>query len=175
MDDLARFTVHLKSEAVRTEGRIYEQPQFAASYIGPLIHRLLSLSTATVSDVEDQGDALQEACRLASILYLAEIRRNFGILPVWSATQLGKLRSLLEISAQVWAQFGTLKLWVLAMGVVEAREEEQKSWFVERLGDASQVEGVQTMRQVVELLRQFLWIDDLHGSKFWRTLHQVGA
>jgi hypothetical protein len=52
------------------------------------------------------------------------------------------------------------------MGVVEARERKQTAWFVERLREVGTTEGGLTIGQVVELLRQILWIEDLHGIKF---------
>lgn len=64
------------------------------------------------------------------------------------------------------------------MGVVESHlssqsavEESQRAWFVRQLCDAARAYGYETdIDQVVQnILKQFLWIDDLHGVRFWRN------
>jgi hypothetical protein len=163
MDELSRLAAFLKVETIRTHGRIYQEAQFAASHVNPILHRLLSLSLSTTTetasnttthhneiDISDSPAVLQEATRLAAILYLAEIRRNFGILPVVSTIQLSKLQSLLsrssshfslhhppnmthQASTSPWTPFPALHLWVIAMGVVESRGAQQRAWFGERM------------------------------------------
>lgn len=175
IDDLSRMTAFLKTESVCTQNCIYQEAQFVSSHINPILHRLLSLSPSSTTKIgtnitNDYNDfnalggpaVLQEAARLAAILYLAEIRRNFGILPVTSIIQLDKLQALLarssshfslhhppnaitQPSTYPWTHFPALYLWILAMGVAESRDDSQRAWFGERLYEAAMVataEGV---------------------------------
>jgi hypothetical protein len=56
------------------------------------------------------------------------------------------------------------------MGMVESRDEVQRASFRERMFEAAEL----TVDEVVEkVLKQFLWIDKLHGVMFRRNLRQL--
>jgi hypothetical protein len=56
------------------------------------------------------------------------------------------------------------------MGIVESRDEVQRASFRERMFEAAEL----TVDEVVEkVLKQFLWIDKLHGVMFRRNLRQL--
>ena len=167
MEDMAKFTIYLESEVTRTNGLVYASTVLCASYINPLLHRLLNLISTTVSDINSDGTTLKEACRLSCILYLAELRRSFGVMPVWTHAQLAKLHVLFENSSELhtWDGLGVIRLWILALAITEEREEEQRRWWLERLKSASREEGLRSMTEVTDKLRQFMWMD-LHENKF---------
>ena len=54
------------------------------------------LSIQTTSDQDGSEDALQEMCRLGAILFLADVRRKFGILPMVATVQTSGLHNLLD-------------------------------------------------------------------------------
>jgi hypothetical protein len=82
------------------------------------------------------------------------------------------------------------------MGIVESHDGEERAWFVERLYEvALECGGAEVgagnsisvgteaetrmarrvVREVMEgvvekILKRFLWIDELHGVKFWENL-----
>jgi hypothetical protein len=98
--------------------------------------------------------------------------------------------------------FSALHLWILAMGVVESRDEQRRAWFRERMYEAVMVGrddglsstgmatgpgigtgggggmgmgmGMGIIEEVTEaVLKRFLWIDDLHGVLFRRSLQPL--
>jgi hypothetical protein len=167
LNGVQRFNAYFKTQILVTDEEIFRDGGFAASFILPLQHRLLSLSAHAV-DVEDNVSAMVQAIRLACILYLAEIRRSFGVMGVVSTLQSRKLKSFLEISGE-WEELGLLKAWCLAMGGMESLGP-LRVWFVEELQKAIKGLGLESWQEAEGQLREVLWFDDVHSPLF-RELH----
>lgn len=161
-DDLCRVTYHIKEEAYLSGGEVYKDFEFSGTFLNPLLYRLLAART----DVQNDNDAVfQEALRLASILYLAEVRRTFGIFPVWSRAHVKKLKRVLENQVD-WKKLTRLKLWVLAMGAMEAETVSDKAWFQERLQNTFKSEGFACYTEAERYLQTVAWIDEIHGHRY---------
>jgi hypothetical protein len=173
MDDQRAFSVHLKSEVKRTGGKVYSNGIFAATEILPLLHRLLSLSVATVN-TDKQGSDMLQACRLGCILYLAEIRCLFGIMGIISTLQTKKLRNFLEASANDWKEFELLKVWCLAMGAMESFGS-LRAWYIAELGKASGKLSISSWDDMERQLRGVLWYDQVHTPMFRGLFDGSGA
>ena len=184
MDDLLVFSDHLAKEVIRTNGKVYRDGVFAAMEILPLLHRLLSLSGAAVNITERESIVLQ-ACRLASILYLAEIRRLFGVMGIVSEFQTEKLRNILESSADDWNDFGLLKMWCLAMGAMES-SGSLRNWYIIVLVKEGEKLGIRGWDEIERQLRGVLWYEHVHtpifrglydgsGNCFRRDNHLLGG
>jgi hypothetical protein len=167
MNGLQRFNAYFNSQILLTDGAIFRDGGFAASFILPLQHRLLLLSAHAI-DVEEPVSSMVQAVRLACILYLAEIRRSFGVMGVVSTLQSRKLKPFLEMSGE-WEELGLLRTWCLAMGGMES-QGPLRVWFVEELKKATDSFGMESWEEAEGQLREVLWFDDVHSPVF-RELH----
>jgi hypothetical protein len=165
-DDTARFSVHLASEEARTAGHVYTDVVSAGTLIIGLVHRLLSARPSAV-DISRPEMVFQEATRLALLLFLAEIRRRFGLHPIDSRVHVRKLRDVLAADdAADWAALGPLRLWVVSMGVLEAVGEPELGWLVGEWARRAFSGGVTSAGQAEALFGGVMWIDTVHGVLF---------
>jgi len=117
-------------------------------------------------DTERPETTFQEATRLALLLFLAEIRRRFGLHPIDSRVHVRKLQNLLANDAADWTPLGPLRLWVVGMGVLDALEDPELGWLVGEWARQAFSRGVTTAGQAERLFRGIMWIDTLHGVLF---------
>jgi hypothetical protein len=170
LDDLMLATMNLRSDIARTHGQVYWNDSFYfPRHFNPLLHRLLSLSSeATKSTCA----SVTEALRLACVLYTLTIRLEFGIFNTRAATQLRKLKAMMEtweergIAYAFWkeAGLGWVKGWMLAMGLVASeRKRAGGEWFEARLEKAL-MKLEMRIEEFEQMMKGFLWIEDIHGS-----------
>lgn len=87
---------------------------------------------------------MTEALRLACIIYTITIRLAFGILITRAATQLSKLKVIMETREEtgkynLWeeAGLGWVKGWMLAIGLVASEKRPaEREWFQTRFEGA---------------------------------------
>ena len=143
---------------------IWTDAIFPGMHISPLVHRLLTLDRAhppfgRLSPTE----SIQEACRLASLLYLGQLRRRFGFAQIPSALYVCKLRALLIESRLLdWDPFNLIYLWVLVMGgtcsgFAPVQERQQ---FAQLLVIFMRAWNIHRFDQVIGVVKGFLWVDD---------------
>jgi hypothetical protein len=161
MNDLRSFIVYLKYEVKRTQGGAYSRGHLAASNILPIHHRLLNL----ISPDKDDGQMMVEILRIACTLFLAEVRRLFGIMGVHSSTQTDKLCAALEERPYGWEPFMLLKAWVLAVGGMESRGDGRR-WFLAELEKTKIELGVGSWEELMEMFRAILWYEEVHDQMF---------
>lgn len=106
-----------------------------------------------------------QACRLACILYFAEIRRSFGIMGVVSTLQIRKLKAFLDMSSETWGGLGLLRMWCLTLGAIESTGP-LRVWYIEELKRAIEKLGVEFWDEAEEQLREVLWFEDVHSPMF---------
>jgi hypothetical protein len=162
--NLQHFNIYLKSRSFLTNGSVFRDGSFAASFILPLQYRLLSLSVPA-RDVKDKSSAMVQACRLACILYFAEIRRLFGIMHVVSTLQTRKLRAFLERSGETWEDLGLLRAWCLALGAIESTGP-LRVWYMDELKRAINGLGIESWDKAEMQLKEVLWFEDVHSPMF---------
>lgn len=161
MNELRSFIVYLGSEVRRTQGATYSRGHLAASNILPTQHRLLNLT----SPGEVDGQPMVEILRLACFLFMAEVRRLFGIMGVLSSVQMDKLRAALEEHTYGWEPFMILKAWVLAVGGMESRGSV-RIWFLAELEKAKVELGVGSWKELMGMFRDILWYEEVHDQMF---------
>jgi hypothetical protein len=137
----------------------------------PLQYCLLNTSVLEI-DVKDSSAAIAQACRLACILYLAEIRRLLGVIGMTSTLQTRKLRSFLEMSDGKWEGLELLRMWCLALGAIESTGP-LRVWFVGEMKRIMEQLGLESLDEAEGELRELLWFDDVHSPLF-HDLHSGG-
>lgn len=163
-DDTARFGIHLASEEARTSGHVYTDVVFAGNLIIGLVHRLLSARQAI--NIERPETLFQECTRLALLLFLAEIRRRFGLHPIDSRVHVQKLQNVLANYTADWTALDPLRLWVVSMGVLEAVGDPDLGWLVGEWARRAFSGEVTSAGQAEGLFRGVMWIDTVHGVMF---------
>jgi hypothetical protein len=128
------------------------------------VHRLLSALSAI--DIERLETVFQEATRLALLLFLAEIRRRFGLHPIDSRLHVQKLQNVLANDTADWTALEPLRLWVVSMGVLEALADPELGWLAGEWARKAFSGGVTTAGQAESLFRGVMWIDTVHGVMF---------
>lgn len=141
--------------------------RFGTGYLFPLIHRVLSLAGDAIVAPPDDLNVLQ-ACRLGSTLYLAEIRRLFGINGVITTLQTKKLKHYVQASTGNWDNLGLMKLWCLAMGGMEAEEEELRNWYSEQIRKEGSLMGWNTVDDIQRQMEGMLWFPEVHSPALGR-------
>jgi hypothetical protein len=162
MRAISRFSSHLKLEAINTKRRVFSDGDFGIAYLFPLIHKCLSLPRYN-EDLDEKDGAILQACRLACALFLAEIKRMFGINAVNSGSQTQKLRTYLANSKGHWGDLQPLRLWCLAMGGVESLESLQV-WYEHELREEGANMGLDSWKEVENEVKAILWFDECHTS-----------
>jgi hypothetical protein len=147
-----------------------------------LLHRCLSLPRYN-ADVDETDGAILQACRLACTLFLAEIKRIFGLNAVHCRLQTQKLRKYLECSKGRWGELQLLRLWCLAMGGIESIGP-LRDWYANELRDEGVTMGLYSWKQVEGEVKSLLWFDECHtllfvelglGVKWTSGLNAIGG
>lgn len=125
----------------------------------PVLSKLLSLDTPSTKSFASHPNCItQEACRIGAMLYLAAVRRKFGV-PLPGKIYIPKLKSAI----QAWDVSGvpgsdSVLLWVLLIGCMQALRHEEYPWFVERITALISKLGCVSWDAVMALATKVLWV-----------------
>jgi hypothetical protein len=103
------------------------------TWIGPVLHRLLSLRPLQPNVSPTRASVIEEVCRLGTLLSLAPRWRSFGTHPIRTVTIRRKLFAILNTYVQDWGNLRILLLWSLAHATREAEEDVERRNFAVRL------------------------------------------
>lgn len=159
----ARFATFLDAEVFRTSGLVYREAVFAGSIINTTLFQLLGLQKRP--DANDNASLIVEAVRLMLILWMAEIRRSFGIRPILSTVHVAKLLVLLRMPDLYWGQTLLVKLLILGVVIVEAVEEEDLWWLGREWSVTAKQIGF-TVEEEAQNTMDALWIKSVHRARF---------
>ena len=137
--------------------RIVSSP-YSGAWTNALIHRLLSMRPLRKGN--SPGYALEEVCRIASLLYLIPIWRSFGVSPVRSGQLVGKLRVILSCYSICWTNLESLHMWILYMGCVEALRDDL-GWFLQETESWMECYGLESWDVLRQSVKSVLWIDNV--------------
>jgi len=97
--------------------------------------------------VTEIDDAILQASRLACTLFLAELKRMFGINAVNSTLQTQKLRGYLKTSKGHWGELQILRLWCFAIGGIESIGP-LRDWYAQELRVEGAMLGLYSWKDV---------------------------
>jgi hypothetical protein len=136
----------------------YSSKSFQEIWLHNIALRLLTLRPLVRGN--NRENMIEEACRLASLIYLDLIRRRLEQYPARITLLVKKLRlSLLPTSD--WVELWPLRLWCLYIGAMEARQTDDLEWFVAQLASDSGNIGIRDWNGIRECVMQILWIEDV--------------
>jgi hypothetical protein len=139
-----------------------------------IIHRLLSWRPLIEAFDDDylNPDA-QEACRLATLLYIAPIWRKYGAAPVVTTVLVQKLFAQIQLAPTEWGELGLLRLWALAVGCLEAENHHVFRQLTNMLASHLRDRHVLSWEQIFPSLKAFLWMEDALGEASERLSQEL--
>jgi hypothetical protein len=160
--ELSFLTVALTAESPLRVS--WDADNFPGFGFYPTLHKLLSIQLASTQD--SFGSAVQEMCRLGAILFLAEVRRKFGISPVVTSVQSSKLHTLLDNNEMLWAtELDTIRDWTILMAGCAADTEADRTRAVQSLIQSSIVLDYRSVDGLRNMASKMWWIDEVFLSK----------
>lgn len=161
---VAAFSLHLDVEMANSDA---EKSLQWTNWLGTLCHSLLNAQTLV--DPGNPHTFISEACRLALLLFLAPIRRVLAVATFTTVVQLEKLQLLLFNKYANWHGLYELKHWVIAMGMLEAQDNEglyqwAKLWMIQ-----NNIQNSLSFTTLLSSVVDVMWIDALHGQRFRRV------
>lgn len=168
MEDLHDFDCLLRAETRWSTGRVLADDLVSGLWINHIVGQSLCLQAVT--DREDLGSIMKEAFRLGVLLYLAEMRRHFGVYPVLMQIHMSKLKALLDNSGTSWHYFMPLKLWVVVMALMEAKASEDKAWFASQISVLAKELNLTSGESLEDLLKGLFWNPQTHSKLLWENI-----
>jgi hypothetical protein len=136
---------------------------YTGAWSNAVIHRLLSIRP--LLNGETRENVIEEACRIASMVYMVRVWRNFGIFPARSVFLVTKLRNLLSSHCLDWSGLEPLHMWILYTACVEASGENLE-FFIDAARTCIALYRVSSWTAFKANAKAVLWID-----KAYEALH----
>jgi hypothetical protein len=127
-------------------------------WVHNIIHRLLTIRPLLHGNKRE--DRIEEACRLASLIYMAPIRRSIEKFPVRTRQLVKKLR-LAMLPIADWVQLWPIRIWCLYIGAIESRGTLDAEWFVMQLAADSWEYCIRGWIEIRQCVMQILWIESV--------------
>ncbi|KIW30883.1 uncharacterized protein PV07_02575 [Cladophialophora immunda] len=142
-----------------TRRDLWQDSPFAVFHVSPLLHDCLSIAHGTL---RDEMQLRQRECfRLASILYLCEIRAKFDFEPGAGMLYGTKLRLMVGSEGLLarWERSNNVFLvWILTVAACSATLfDDLRSQFVSLLAECIHAAGIATFDEYSSLIYDFMW------------------
>lgn len=132
-----------------------------------MTHNLLSYRVTPAAHHNDFEFLVKEYCRLGLCFFNTRARRIFGIAPLVVDVYVDRLLHLLRGSNDGdWGILEGFRIWVLVLGVLEAREERRSELVVFLRGLLRRM-GIVSHEVLFDRLKGVIWVDELDGVVFW--------
>lgn len=162
---LSVLTVTLRGESVLHIS--WTDPNFPGFNVYPVLHTLLAIQNDSQED--NLNNAVQEMCRLGSILFIAEVRRKFGISPVVTTAQSTKLHNLLDNEHALWREdLYNVRIWAIVMAGCAASTQADRAWAVNALIRSKVFLKYENWKDMIDMVSNMWWIDEVFTSKSQR-------
>jgi len=161
---------------------LWDDGVFAGLHVVPLLSKLLSIRYE--AGRHNQAFSRLESCRIGAILYLAGIRRRFGV-NLATGIYISKLKD--AIVAQEHSnleEIDPILLWVLLIGGVQSLVHTEHKWFVSATADLIVRWQFRIWEELMDIVRGVLWIEGIvdaecdefqreMSSELWNTYGQI--
>jgi hypothetical protein len=106
---------------------------------------------------------VEEALRMASLIYIKEILQEFPRSATGSRNLVQKLKTSLSVVKECW-QLGSWLLWLFFVGGTASKAGPDRAWFTAHLVRMSMTLELSTWDEVKDILDKLLWIETTHDS-----------
>ena len=149
-------------------------------------HRLVSLPFKHADEMKEI-DYMHDTCRLAALIYMNRVLRSFG--PTIAVLKILK-EHLIWLVQEAEDRFGisamttppevlsppSESIWVLFMGGILSLNEEEETWFAERIAAGMRLLRLEMWEDVEALLFRSGWTDTLRTSaclSLWKRVVEI--
>lgn len=145
---------------------LWKDEVFYSNNFLPVLHEVLSLPRHNLADDDiTETQVMREVTRRSCLLYLALVKRKFKTEP--DSVSLVKERLLQVLSGYNidWmTSIQSLRLWVF-MTIAAATDVGVDDWYVTEIVSAMQDMQIRSWVDVITVLREIAWFDELAEDK----------
>lgn len=172
----------LLGQLASQDGTMWARLDVDTSCLLPLLHRCLQLSGKSASGTTTKDELFspvpcdkdfQDALRHAIILFLAPIRRCFGLPALGTDLHITRLISALNMCLihRATLNLQGIMFWMLVVGALEACSlGRDASCFFSRILDCCTIMGAKRFKEVREMIKfamnQLIWLEEVMSSPF---------
>lgn len=152
---------------------LWNEGLFAGLYIMPILSKLLSIDTALGAAAPSIWR--QEACRIGAILYLAGVRKRFG-LNLATNVYIPKLKG--AINGWDVLDFDNshhILLWALVIGGIQSLLHEDHPWFISKLTAFLSKLGCASWDAVLAMVHDVLWVEGIFEDECEELQREISA
>ncbi|KAH6663250.1 hypothetical protein B0J14DRAFT_609640 [Halenospora varia] len=150
---------------------VWRDDLFLGVYVNPILHTLLMLQNLRCQSI--RSASIAEMCRLAALLFLADIR--FRFLPFHTTgPHFGERLLMLLQEETTWESLEDLHLWVLITLLVNSTvRRDHREELLGRVVTIMSSLDLTSWAAVVEVLHGFLWLNDVVWIKAERLGREI--
>ena len=166
LDDLASVTADLLVERTNFGERLFSGTVTPLLWIDPIVHWLLQ-QRYRLRQPSDQASWIEEAFRVAALLFLGRLRRfdsEDPLLVTLTAKHVPRLRQSLErTNEKDWGELWPLRLWALVMGAMETIKDRVSArvWFHDEMLAMATSRRFRSWRAVEKVVKDMLWVEEV--------------
>jgi hypothetical protein len=153
VDEMKVITTALQN---RHDQDNWDDPNFVGLVINQISYKLLHFKQKI--DKSIPGTTIQEVCRLAVHLLVDNIIRCFGCGSHLTSEPAQRLFRVLSQSSVEWLGLEKVFIWVLILGGMGTENQNERSWFADRVGETSRKLGLNTFHDAKVIAADFLWV-----------------
>jgi hypothetical protein len=123
----------------------------------------------------EQQKTLEEVLRLGSLLYIQATLQEFPLAAVGSRNLVRRLMESVMLVRINGVKQGELVVWLLMVGGMEAKFEDDRTWFVQQLDRLTRRLGIVDWGMLICGLESLWWIGRVHDTRGRRLWGEVKA
>ncbi|OAL02356.1 hypothetical protein IQ06DRAFT_270754 [Phaeosphaeriaceae sp. SRC1lsM3a] len=134
----------------------------SGSWMEPTMYRLLAIRPLLHNNSPER--AIEEVCRLGTLLFLSPFWRLLGQSPVWTAAISRNLLLMLTNYRAEWKELKPLLAWVLYFAAIETKDLAERSMYVSML--AAVMTGMELLEwdEMLQVIKGVLWVEKVFAS-----------
>jgi hypothetical protein len=166
LDDLTSLTADLLAGRTNFGEGFFSSTVTPLLWIDPIVHWLLQ-QRSRLRQPPDQASWIEEAFRVAALLFLGRLRRfdnEDPLLITLTAKHIPRLRQSLESTDEKdWGKLWPLRLWALVMGAMETIKDRvsAREWFHDEMLAMAASLKFRSWRAVEKVVKDMLWIEEV--------------
>lgn len=134
----------------------------SGSWMEPTMYRLLAIRPLLHNNSPER--AIEEVCRLGTLLFLSPFWRLLGQSPVWTAAISRNLLLMLTNYRAEWKELKPLLAWVLYFAAIETKDLAERSMYVSMLAAVMTGMELQEWDEMLQVIKGVLWVEKVFAS-----------
>ena len=176
--DMCAMVMVIRSELPKQQ--LWHSRTFVQQCVNPLTYRFLESSIER--DEIGEINFMYELCRLAGIVFLAAIRRNFTTYVqsprqrrIFTGVEQLYLKHLMKRYFHSWTTFRPLLLWICVIAGTETKNEEDKAWWAVLVSHTAHEMAIEDQETIMMLVSNLLWVGEVLDTRCKEFLSMTTA